>query len=214
MVALADKASGYVTGFCGVGAHEGVELKSPSGAVLRSCTMGGRYDANLKSGMIVCTCSCHDMSREMEQLTGQTLPPVLTNRTPPRLGSLLGLPGRSTGGLNEPGTDDMTTASVAVASGARFAVTPTGRAARGQLEEQVRYVIEERVKAAGHDLIALVGLTTGAIMLAIDRDNPPSSGAVYSVLKRWSGANLIDIAESPYRFLRYTDRGKRELFRG
>jgi hypothetical protein len=202
----------YVTGFCGIGNHEGSQNKSPSGAIMKACPLGGVILAD-RIGELVCTCECHDLSRQMESLTGIQLPRPIINRQTPSLDRLLRETAVGTGGAKAPGIGDPNRPTVAVASGARFAVTPTGRAARGQLEEQVRHVLCTQIKAAGVDMIAALGLTPSTISLAIDKENPPSTGAIYSVLKRWEGAVLVELAEGPFRFIKFTDRGTRELVR-
>ena len=200
------------TGFCGIGNHEGTKNVSPSGAVMRSCNVGGRSDAG-RVGIIVCVCECHNMTREMEQMTGREIPPLMINRTTPSLDRLLresavGPTPAGTGGSGDPGRP-----TVAVASGARFVATPTGRAAKGQLEEQVRHAVCVQVTAAGDDMIRLLGLSPDMLAKMIDKDSPPSTGAVYSVLKRWESQALVELGEKPFRFLAFTERGKRELYR-
>jgi hypothetical protein len=170
-------------------------------------------DRNL--GEALCECSCHDMSRQMEVMSGVKFPAYNSIKLSGPLSGLGLLSGVGTGtdGAKAAGSVDDGRPTVVVASGARFAETPTGRAARGQLEEQVRYAVCTQVKAAGDEVIAMLGLTPRLIGDIIDKADPPSSGAIYAVLKRWDGANLIDMAESPVRFVRFTDRGKRELFK-
>jgi hypothetical protein len=203
--------STYVSGFCGIGSHEGAKNLSPSGQRLKSCPQGGRFDGG-RLGVMVCTCQCHDVTRQMEGMTGIQVPALEINRTTPSLDRLLREAERSSGGAKGPGIGVIDGPSVTVASGVRFAVTPTGRAARGQLEEQVRYAICVQVKAGG-EMIELLGLSPSTLAVMIDRENPPSTGAIYSVLKRWESNGMVDLAESPFRFIRFTERGKRELFR-
>lgn len=202
----------YVSGFCGIGSHEGARNLSPSGVQLKSCSQGGRFEAE-KLGTIVCTCSCHDVTRQMESMTGIQVPSPIINRIAPSLSRILRESTRSTDGAKGGVGRVIDGPSVTVASGARFAVTPTGRAARGQLEEQVRYAVSSQVRAGGDDMIAMLGLSPGLIANLINKDNPPSTGAIYSVLKRWEGSALVELGESPFRFLRFTDKGKRDLFR-
>lgn len=209
----------YTSGFCGIGSHENTKALSPSGKALRTCPVGGRFDiisyGDRLLGQTLCDCACHAMSRQMEQMSGVKFPAYNSIKASGPLSSLglLSGAGAGTDGAKAAGSVDSGRPTVVVASGARFAETPTGRAARGQLEEQVRYAICTQVKAAGHEMIAMLGLTTKLIADIIDKDNPPSTGAIYAVLKRWDGAALIAMAESPVRFISFTDRGKRELFR-
>ena len=212
--AVKEVPSVYRSGFCSLRSHENTKLFSPSGVALKACPVGGRFDMGREYGGIAeCTCECHQMSRQMEQLSGVKFP-VLNPRREGAPLSKLGLlspGGVGTGHANGVGTVDPDRPTVVVASGARFAVTPTGRAARGQLEEQVRYAINTQIKAAGEDMIKILGLTPGVIATMIDKDDPPSTGAIYSVLKRWENNVFVELGESPFRFLCMTDRGKREL---
>jgi hypothetical protein len=153
------------------------------------------------------------MTREMEEMTGVQFPPMLINQNPPIKGIYLHLPHGTTGDGGTSGSGDGGRPAVVLPSGARFASTPTGRAARGQLEEQVRHFICTQIHAAGEDMIKLLGLQPMTISKGISREDPPSTGAVYSVLKRWESANLVDLDENPFRFVGFTERGKRELYR-
>jgi hypothetical protein len=215
----ATEPSNYQSGFCGIGSHENSKAVSPSGKPLKTCPVGGRIDmitvGDRNLGEAVCECDCHTMSRKMEEMSGVKFPArnSIKDSSPLSTLGLLRGHGAGTDGHKGPGTVDDGRPTVTVASGARFAETPTGRAARGQLEEQVRYAVCTQVKAAGHEMIAILGLTPKLIGDIINREDPPSSGAIYAVLKRWDSANLIDMAESPVRFVRFTDRGKRDLFK-
>lgn len=213
------ETSNYQSGFCGIGSHENSKNKSPSGKSLRTCPVGGRFDTIVHGdrnlGETLCECTCHDMSRQMEVMSGVKFPAYNSIKASGPLSGLGLLSGVGTGtdGGKAAGSVDGGRPTVVVASGARFVETPSGRAARGQLEEQVRFAVCTQVRAAGDDMIAILGLTPKLIGDIINKENPPSSGAIYAVLKRWDGANLIDMAESPVRFVRFTDRGKRDLFK-
>lgn len=159
-------------------------------------------------------CKCHELSREMEQLTGVELPAYDSRRqsSPLGLGLLDGV-GTGTDGAQGGGTSDVNRPTVVTESGARFVATPTGRRAKGQLEEEVRTVIVSQVRTAGDDMIAMLGLTPELIANSISKEDPPSSGAIYAILKTWEGKNYVDLGKSPFRFIRFTERGKRDLFR-
>lgn len=202
----------YISGFCAIGSHEGTSPLSPSGKQLKTCNLGGRADAG-RAGMIICTCECHTMTREMEIMTGVEIPPAVINRQLISPGNLLGYRRDDAPTGKAPGGGDVNTPSVVLESGARFAVTPTGRAARGQLEEQVRIAVCTQVKAAGEDMIASLGLTPQLLAGMISKDSPPSTGAIYSVLKRWEAQAYVTLGESPFRFIGFTDLGKRTLLR-
>lgn len=211
--------SSYQSGFCTIGSHEGTKPLSPSGLLLKTCPIGGRFEmiglGDKMIGEAECTCSCHAMSRQMEDLSGIRFPTRNSIRDSSPLSGLglLRATSNATDDARAAGSDHDGRPTVTVASGATFAVTPSGRAARGQLEDQVRHVVTTQVKAAGAEMIAVLGLMPSTIGMMIDKDNPPSSGAIYAVLKRWEGHALVDLAESPFRFVRFTERGARDLLR-
>jgi hypothetical protein len=151
----------------------------------------------------------------MEEMSGIKFPARNSIRDSSPLSGLglLRTPGNGTDDAKAGGSVDDGRPTVVVASGAMFAVTPTGRAARGQLEEQVRHVVCTQVKAAGKEMIAILGLTPATIGIMIDREDPPSSGAIHAVLKRWEGQAMVDLGESPFRFIGFTQRGERDLLR-
>lgn len=205
--------STYVTGFCGIGAHEAQTVKSESGAVLKSCPPGGRFSAD-RIGQILCMCECHDTTRELEELTKVQFPATIINRQTPALSRALHVPSGTTGSDGAPVSGQAGRPTVVVASGRTFVATPSGRAQRGQLEEQVRHACEQQVKFGGADMIALLGLRPETLALMIDRENPPSTGAIYSVLKRWERTAFVELAADPFRFVRFTPLGERNLVRG
>ena len=209
----------YQSGFCGIGNHENSKNLSPSGLLLTACPVGGRFATfglagrQLEDGL--CTCFCHDMSREMEELSGVKFPARNSVRDSSPLSGLglLRVPGYGTASDEATGSVDPSRPTVAAPSGVTFTATPSGRAARGLLEESVRHFVCQQVKAAGDEMIAMLGLTPNTLGLMIDSEDPPSSGAIYAVLKRWEKLALVDLAETPFRFVRFTERGKRDLMR-
>lgn len=206
----------YQSGFCSLGSHENTKPVSPSGKPLRTCPVGGKFAYPWKEGGdVACTCDCHAMTRQLEELTGVQFPAFDSRKTSSPLSGLALLDGAldGTDRLQQRLSPRADRPSVTTTSGVRFAATPTGRAARGQLEEEVRTVICAQVKAAGEDMIAMLGLTPDTISQAISRDDPPSTGAVYAILKRWDGRVQVELAERPFRFIKFTDKGKRDLFR-
>jgi hypothetical protein len=211
--------SSYQSGFCTVGSHENTQNKGPSGAILKACPVAGRFEMfgynQRMIGVAECTCFCHVMSRQMEELSGVKFPVRSSIRDGSALSGLglLGTTSPYTNTGKAAVSDEASRPTVAVASGATFVATPSGRAARGQLEEQVRHVISVQVNAGGSEMIAMLGLMPSTLGLMIDADDPPSSGAIYAVLKRWEKQALVDLAESPFRFVRFTERGTRDLLR-
>lgn len=212
-------SSGYQSGFCSIGSCENSKAVSPSGKPLKTCPIGGRIDmimfGDKNIGEAVCECKCHAVSRQMEELSGVRFPArnSIKDSGPLSALGLLSPGGMGTDGARAGRSVDDGRPTVTVASGVRFVETPTGRAARGQLEEQVRHAVSVQVRAGGDEMIAMLGLSPKTLAAMIDPENPPSTGAIYSVLKRWEGAAQIDMAESPVRFIRFTAKGKRDLFR-
>lgn len=210
----------YQSGFCTIGSHENTVKLSPSGKQLKSCPVGGRFDMGVQYRRAIdedtlCTCPCHDTSRQMEELSGIKFPAHSVQREGSALSGmgLLQPPRVGTDGAKAPVDGDVNRPTVAAPSGRLFTATPSGRAARGQLEESVRHFVNQQVRAAGDEMIAILGLTPDFLGSLIDPVNPPSSGAIYSVFIRWEKQNFVELSKSPFRFIRYTDRGKRELFR-
>lgn len=77
----------------------------------------------------------------------------------------------------------------------------TERRRRGELEDNVEVVC--RLWMLRH--LPWANLTTDAIALMVDANDPPSQGAIYAVLTRWSDANLAIIQRSPLRFILFSD---------
>lgn len=77
----------------------------------------------------------------------------------------------------------------------------TDRRKRGELEDNVEVVC--RLWLLRH--LPWSSLTTDAIALMVDANDPPSQGAIYAVLMRWSDSNLAVIERSPLRFMLFSD---------
>lgn len=211
----------YVTGFCSVGAHEGVTLLSQGGALIRSCAgeymIGGRYGTNRT---VTCTCSCHDSFNEIRKLMKDMQDAGVGNDT---ISAVLGIQETPTPTGGPTGAASSPTASTGGGTGDRagllpfdrgahgglksFKPTPTGRAARGQLEEDVRKVV-----AAQHKLFDDM-LTPGVIAKFINAEDPPSQGAVHAVLSRWEQRSWVTLKTKPVRLGVITEAGKRNIIK-
>lgn len=56
----------YITGFCGLGAHEGTTVLDAKGSLMRPCL--GEYNfSRREGGPVSCKCSCHDIFREIRR---------------------------------------------------------------------------------------------------------------------------------------------------
>lgn len=198
----------YITQHCANGSCEGTKKISALGASFVACR--GQY--SYRGRMITCTHDCHEMFRQLREITGITdsVGPVVIEQT-----SILGR--LSVTGFLHPTVT--TTAAIPIErdghadpTGANepFSPTPSGQRARGQLEEQVRTEVQ-RFFNAGVEMIATLGLTPTLLAKAINQNKPPSQGAVYAVLKRWERDGLVTLAEKPFRLVGITDLGKRRL---
>lgn len=78
----------------------------------------------------------------------------------------------------------------------------TLRRRRGQLEDNVEVVCRLWLKK----LLPWELLTTDVISMMVDAYDPPSQGAIYSVLKRWADQNLATIGIKPMRFVGFSER--------
>lgn len=180
-----------VTGFCHSGWHEGHKINKPT------CKF-----------WIVCPCDCHtNISRMMEIAEMERVLQDNSNWSPPKIFVRID-------------RAEIAAERVVAAPGARviqseapmlmpnrverdFAPTESGRAARGQLEAQVREVTDVWVSEPGDNctpqyvkdqIIKLFGETK-------------STGAIDAVFRRWSDVGFATIAAKPTRFVGYTPAG-------
>lgn len=198
----------YITQHCANGSCEGTQKVSKLGAAFPQCR--GQY--SYRGRLITCTHECHEMFRQLREITGiaADVAPVAIEQT-----SVLGklsvrnflhapLP---TSGANATEPVDPT---VVADANAPWKPTPSGQRARGQLEEQVRVEVM-RFYNSNPQVIETIGLSPSLLAAAINKEHPPSQGAVYAVMKRWERDNLVTLAEKPFRLVGITDLGKRRL---
>lgn len=209
----------YVTGFCATGAHEGIApIKSPSGVKLKPCK--GLYSVPVthytgKQIEIKCSCSCHEAFEEIRAMMALTNPPVreIPTLTPPRTIQ------ETTGRTGGPGPADRPAAaeSAPVAPTSGGGLMPFQRTTTDPIERghQRRGVLEERVRqvVAKYHVIAAGMLTPKMIALYIDKKDPPSSGAVDAVLKRWEERRWITLDKKPTTLGTVTELGRQKLIR-
>lgn len=198
-----------VTGFCDSGWHEGTKATDWRGRPAGTCKF-----------FQTCPCECHNEIGKLFELTGTERILVDSSGYVPDLGgfvmpdvgmddpSFIRADSDPASGLQE--ARDSTASGLESVAGtpapARFAPTPTGRAARGQLEwwvhEQVRIWTVE-----GYDFAC----TPVWISKEIGRDqgiDPPSVGAISAVFERWSNLGFAIIEKKPTRFAGLTEDGK------
>lgn len=205
--------STYITGFCSVGACEGTAKKSPSGQFLRTCR--GTYSVPVshaygKQIEVVCTHACHapfNEIREMMAAMGKIdtpAAPVAAKETPTPTGGPI--PAQRPAPATTQAATGLLPFQRATVEG--MVRTETGRAAKGQLEEQVRLAL---VKSA---IFVDAGMVTpGYLSRVIDKEKPPSQGAIGAVMDRWEKKGLIQIGRKPLRISKVTSLGERILLR-
>ena len=86
---------------------------------------------------------------------------------------------------------------------AQFEDTPSGKRARGQLEDEVLYVCSQFSRGELDEEI----LTPAIIGALIDESNPPSVGAIVAVFNRWTKIGFANYAQKPLRFESFTAAG-------
>ncbi len=215
-------ATPYITQHCANGNCENSRNLSKKGTLYPAC----RGEYQFRSGKVVCQHSCHSsfrLLRQMMEQMGHNAPEIPNNRAP--VTPVSPVAPVTTGTDREPVVvapspspalprhDPDTRRTRIIDTSHAFKATPTGRAAPGQLEERVRVAIASRVASGGEQIIAMTGLTPKLISSMVDAENPPSQGAVHAILIRWDKAGLVRLASKPFRFVGFTDLGKRQLVR-
>lgn len=191
----------YPTGFCGNGQHEGTKVLSPSGKPMKTCEF-----------FVTCPCDCHAQLDKLFVMTGQERilvdasgyqpPPhefTMPSEDPEWLLSRLG----ATVPLVAP--ENAPTVPPPGSTVPAFGATPTGRAARGQLESWVWQTC--KVWIVEQDGLCTPQYISDEIARreAID---PPSVGAVHAVFERWIKLGFAVIEKKPTRFVRLTPDGQ------
>lgn len=198
--ALAERSSsGFVTGHCAVGACYGSKKVSASGARFKACQWKYEYRGKL----IVCTHECHSQFEEMLAMMAE-----MNGGDASALG-ILGPTGEPLTAVvridDTPRSVPLSLRPLDLETTRSFQPTPSGRAARGELEEKVRAVLAEYFEKFPD------GLTPKIVGLLVDKDSPPSEGAIHSVMMRWVDKGLATIERKPFRFGTFTEAGRRYL---
>lgn len=209
----------YITGFCSTGSCEGTSKRSPSGLPMPACRgtyvipsgVGGR------SRTYTCSHECHKAFAEIREMMA-AMNAMHGIAQPGTAGAKQET--HSPTGVARPAAVATTAATAAppparhgglvppVPSSRTFSPTPTGRAARGQLEEQVRVSLKQY-----QAFVSMGTITPAFLSKAIDKEKPPSQGAVAAVLERWEKKGLIEIARKPLRVGKVTSLGERILLK-
>lgn len=193
------------SGFCSIGHHEGGRYPGPSGKLNKTCTF---YET--------CSCddpTCHKFFDRMFEQTG--LPRQAVDNSgyePERINFVLPEPTillapsilDNTPVGNLPGTlESVAPGLVPPRKRRSFEPTQSGRAARGQLEDQVNdvcstWVVEEYKMLCSPAYISEeIGRKEGI--------KPPSTGAITAVFGKWERIGYAVIGRKPTRFLSFTE---------
>lgn len=192
----------FKTGFCSNGNCEGTAKKSPSGAAMPTCKWWKR-----------CPCICHTVYDRM--YAESEMPRVLVDNSgydPPKhqfkmptVEERIMLSNASR--MNTPIVVESPVVDAVPPTLRRgFAPTPTGKAARGELESWVKdecdaWLIDKEIYPCTPPYLA------EAIAKTQGLGKQPSVGAISSVFDRWIGIGFAVIGKKPTRFLSYTDEG-------
>lgn len=189
------------TGFCSNGWCEGTKAKDWRGNPVPTCRM-----------VCNCPCKCHD---ELDKLFAMTQSERVvvesSGYAPPRrtywMPSDDPLPALSNNHATTPPVilESPDSSRVPATIRPSFNVTPTGRAARGELELWVKeecdaWLIDEPgVVCTPAYLATEIGRSKGI--------TPPSVGAISAVFERWVSLGFAVVEKKPTRFVKYTDQG-------
>lgn len=186
--------SKYTTGFCGVGLHEGTKPKSKNGTPMKVCDF-----------WIDCKCKCHEQITKMHTLTEtERVPHQNPDYNTPKSPYVIPRPDEY--GLlkvAETVAAEPVIRNPLEAAPKRFDATPTGKRARGELEDEVLAVCGSFVRGE----LPYETLTPKDIAFEIDKFNPPSVGAIGAVFERWVTYGFARIEKRPVSFLSFTLEG-------
>lgn len=191
----------YRTGFCGQGQCEGTKARNYRGQPLSTC-----------KAIYNCPCECHDELSKLFKLTGEERQVVDVSGYVPDFGGFV-MP--DVGPLTVSSNNDGTPAPTIIESPAPgrvptriakpFDPTPSGRAARGELESWVEefcdiWLVEQDVEHCTPTYLSEeIGRSKGI--------TPPSVGAIDAVFKRWVQLGFAVTGRKPTRFIEYTEEG-------
>jgi hypothetical protein len=194
----------YVSGFCGIKACEGTIPLNVNGNALPTCKMWQ-----------TCACDCHLEYDKMFSMTNTERIAVNNSKYEPAshawimpdwdelaLARLSSNPVAATApGVIKSELPDEIPATVS----REWTPTPTGRAARGELESQIKWACDVWMVDKDPEFCTLshvseeIGKHYGI--------RPPSLGAIDAAWKRWVLIGFANIATKPIRFESYTEEG-------
>lgn len=183
----------YITGFCGVGFHEGMKPKTRGGVALKVCV-----------SWIQCACKCHTDITKMHELTStERVPHPNPDYSPVK--NPFWMPSMDERAMLHERHDHEVPVEPVVrnpleAQAKRFDATPTGKRARGQLEDEVLAVCGSFVRGE----LPYEDLTPKEVATEIDKFDPPSVGAIGAVFDRWVSLGFARCEKRPVRFVSFT----------
>ena len=193
------------TGFCAVEAHEGVAKKSHSGAYMRTCEKWK-----------TCPCDCHKTFDQMFAMSG--MPRVVVDNSryvsphnpfwmpTPEERAAMRAAAEAKATVEEVVIASPDPENIPISFRKEYAPTPTGRAARGQLESEVRAACDVWMQGKTADLCTPAWLSA-QVATARGGGDAPSVGAIDAIFKRWEGIGFAVIERKPTRFVKYTPEG-------
>lgn len=203
MPAIQTSPSRLLTGMCAAGWHEGTKPKDWKGVPVQVCV---RWQN--------CPCECHSKITKMYE-DADMAREIITNPDyvkPERtwympvygidygLSTTLVVPVTDTPDDTEDGTPAQPATRIRT-----FDPTPSGRAAKGELEAYVLEVTNEWL--IDHDELCTPKFVSDEIA-RVQHIDPPSVGAIGAVFDRWVTYGYANISRKPVQFLGLTDQGK------
>jgi hypothetical protein len=203
IIRVAPKGKNTITGWCANGGHEGKKARYSNGAPMPTCT-----------AINWCQCKCHAEIDEMFEETGR-------ERT--ILDNPIYVPKPSTFHLEdyikpEPAAVDTDALPVATSQAPgvlppvvpkTFTPPPSGKAAKGELEDRVREVTDLWVAQFASTGFECTPKWISERIASKYRIKPPSVGAIGAVFDRWTRYGFAVIERKPVRFSGYTEEGIR-----
>lgn len=203
MVQTAPQKSKLETGMCRAGWHEGTKPKDWKGTPVQVCQM-----------WMVCPCECHTKITAMYEMAEMPRE-VITNPEyiRPERTWYMPVPGvdyaiDSSSSLVAPITPEAaeeSTPAIPATRARSYAPTPTGRAAKGELETYVLEVVTEWL--IEHDELCTPRFVSDEIA-RVQHIDPPSVGAIGAVFDRWATYGYAVISRKPVQFVDLTPEGR------
>jgi len=190
----------YPSGHCANGSHEGIKNLSPSGKIMKPCHL-----------FVTCPCKCHADLDKLFAMTDRERIYVDVSGYSPEPSPFVG-PSEDPdyyfsnhNGGDAPSThEDAPRTAAPVPDGPLYQPTPTGRAARGELESWVHDAFMVWLVEQDGDF------TPAHVAREIARKEAVESsvGAIDAVFKRWQKLGFATMAKKPTRLTGISDEGR------